>query len=86
MMILCKCFYREGYRSKRGNKISSNAIYYLLRNERYVGTYYWNKYQYTVMRKRITRKENRNRPYRKRNPPIIDKETWAMVQEQLNKK
>lgn len=83
---IMQVLYREGYRSKRGNKISSNAIYYLLRNERYVGTYYWNKYQYTVMRKRITRKENPE-IVRIENaiPPIIDKETWTMVQEQLSK-
>ena len=57
-----------------------------MRNERYVGTYYWNKYQYTVMRKRITRKENPE-IVRIENaiPPIIDKETWTMVQEQLSK-
>ncbi len=83
---IMQVLYREGYRSKRGNKISSNAIYYLLRNERYVGIYYWNKYQYTVMRKRITRKENPE-IVRIENaiPPIIDKETWTMVQEQLSK-
>ena len=41
---------------------------------------------YTVMRKRITRKENPEIVRIETQSPIIDKETWTMVQEQLSQK
>ena len=42
----------KGYLSKRGKKIGKNALYWILRNERYAGYYVWNKQQYRKLGKR----------------------------------
>ncbi len=78
-----------GYRTKRGNKIGINAIYYLLINERYTGVFTWNRYQYKQMRKRVGKRDNPNY-VRIENavPAIITRETWerAMKRMQSNKR
>lgn len=77
----------QGYKSKWGRKIGTNAIYYLLINERYAGVYTWNKYQYKQMRKRISRRDNPNY-VRIDNaiPAIITKETWRKAAERMEKR
>ncbi len=86
------CSYREimnkidgmGIKSKRGRKIGINAIYYLLINERYTGTFIWNKYQCKQMRKRIPKKANPN-IVRIENaiPPLVSKEIYEKVVKRL---
>ncbi len=78
-----------GIKSKFGRKIGINAIYYLLINERYTGTFIWNRYQIKQMRKRIPKRDNPN-IVRVENaiPAIIDQETWekAVKRMQSNKR
>lgn len=73
-----------GVRSKQGHKIGINAIYYLLINERYTGTFIWNRYQCRQMRKRIPKRDNPNM-VRIENaiPAIISKETWRKAAKRM---
>ncbi len=72
MMILCRCFIEKVTAASAEIKSALTLFITFLRNERYVGIYYWNKYQYTVMRKRITRKENPEIVrIEKRNPRLL---------------
>ena len=74
----------KGVTSKRGRPIGKNSLNNLLQNERYIGTYTWNKKKYKLLRKwaggglnpNVTRIENAI-------PPIIDKETWEKVQKRM---
>lgn len=74
-------------RSKRGRKIGNNALYWILRNERYIGNFVYNQKQYKVLGKRQYIKEN---PADKviripgAIPPIIDLDTWNRVQQRLS--
>ena len=73
-----------GIKTKRGQKVSINAIYYLLTNERYTGTYIWNEYQCKQMRKRIPKRDNPN-IVRIQNaiPPLVSRETYEKVVKRL---
>ena len=74
----------QGAKSKRGQPIGKNSLNNLLQNERYIGTYTWNKKKYKLLRKwaggglnpNVTRIENAI-------PPIVDKETWEKVQKRM---
>jgi site-specific DNA recombinase len=74
-------------RTKRGAAFSANSFKNLLRNERYIGVYTWNKEIERVFRKWVGRKPNPNM-VRIENaiPAIIDKNTWNKVQERLSDK
>lgn len=78
---------QKGYKSKWGRKIGTNAIYYLLINERYAGTFFWNKYQYKQMRKRIGKKDNPNH-VRIENafPAIISRDMWERAMKRMQEK
>lgn len=72
-------------RTKRGAAFSANSFKNLLRNERYIGVYTWNKEIERVFRKWVGRKPNPNM-VRIENavPAIIDINTWNKVQKRLN--
>lgn len=57
---------KTGYKTSKGNKFTTNSIRFILKNEKYKGTY---RYDDVVIEDAI--------------PPIIDKDTWNLVQERL---
>lgn len=74
----------NGAKGKRGRTIGKNSINSILKNERYIGVYTWNKRKYKVMRKwaggalnpDVVRIENII-------PAIIDMDTWERVQSRM---
>ena len=74
----------EGIRGKRGKPLGKNSLHSILKNERYIGTYTWNKHKVKEMRKwaggglnpDVTRIEGHI-------PPIIDIDTWERVQARM---
>lgn len=74
----------KDYRTKTGSKFGKNSFSTLLRNERYIGVYIWNKEILRVFRKWAGRKAN---PDIVRIegiiPAIIDIETWERVQKRM---
>lgn len=74
----------KGARGKLGRPLSKNALYYLLKNERYAGVYTWNKRKVKMMRKWAGGAPNPNCVRIEDSiPPIIDKETWKAVEERM---
>lgn len=70
--------------SKRGRPIGKNSIHDMLENERYIGTYTWNKRRYKLLRKWAGGSANPNvTRIEDAIPPIIDKDTWERVQNRL---
>lgn len=79
----------EGYRGKRGRPIGQNSLYEILRNERYIGTYSWNKRQVKYMSKWAGGKRRDDAIIiEDAIPRIIDQDTWMRVKERMenNKK
>ena len=75
----------NGARGKRGGLIGKNSLNNILRNERYIGTYTWNKLTVRVLRKYVGKKENpRAVTIENAIPPIIDEPTWQAVQQRVN--
>ena len=76
---------KQGERTKNGSVFGTNSLPHMLRNERYIGVYTWNKETERIFRKWVGRKPNPNM-VRIENaiPPIIDKSVWKRVQERLN--
>ncbi|MCI1958149.1 MAG: recombinase family protein [Clostridia bacterium] len=74
----------KGLRGKRGAVIGKNSLNSILKNERYIGVYTWNKHKYKIMRKWAGGKLNPN-VVRIEGiiPPIIDKITWERVQRRM---
>lgn len=67
----------EGYTTKKGNKFGKNSIYEILSNEKYIGTYIFNKgYRHN----RHTQRDD-TIMYENVLPQIIDKEVFEMVKE-----
>ena len=71
----------NGLKGRRGKPIGKNTLSTILKNERYIGVYTWNKKQYKLLRKWAGGKANPN-VVRIENaiPAIIDKQTWERVQ------
>ena len=75
----------HGTKGKRGKPLGKNSLYSILKNERYIGTYTWNKKIVKQMRKwaggslnpKMTKIEGHI-------PPIIDMDTWERVQRRMN--
>ena len=59
-----------GYRTKRGNQFGKNSLYSILTNEKYAGTYVFNK------------RQERN-AMGKRNPTIRPKDEWIIAQDAI---
>lgn len=74
-----------GLRGKRGAVIGKSQLHSILKNERYIGTYTWNKKQYKVMRKWAGGKPNPN-IVKIENiiPPLVGIDTWERVQKRMN--
>lgn len=74
----------KGARGKLGRPLSKNALYYLLKNERYIGVYTWNKRKVKLMRKWAGGTPNPNCVRIEGIiPPIIDIETWKEVERRM---
>lgn len=74
----------KGARGKRGAVIGKNSLGQILRNERYIGIYTWNKHQYKVMHKWVGKKDNPDMvKIEGIIPPIIDVDTWERVQRRM---
>lgn len=72
---------------KRGKPLKENSLYYTLRNERYVGTYTWNKRIIKQMGKWAGGKPNPNAVIiRDLIPPIIDFDTWMEAKKRMESK
>jgi site-specific DNA recombinase len=79
----------KGYRGKRGQAIGKNSLNVILKNERYIGVYFWNKKQNKFMGKWSGGKDNPNVVrIVDAVPAIIDMNTWERVQKRMtsNKK
>lgn len=86
---ICKYLKSKGYKTKYGSDFGKNSIHDILRNEKYTGTYIFN---------RATRKINGKFNKRTRNkeeniikipggmPEIISYEEWEAVQKTMNSK
>lgn len=74
----------SGIVGRHGKKMCPNSLYYMFKNERYNGTYLWNKYTYQVMRKYVGSKPNpRIVEITDAIPAIVSKEIFERVQERL---
>lgn len=74
----------HGIRSKRGKTIGTNALYAILRNERYIGRYSWNKRKVKLMGKWAGGKANPDAVViEDAIPRIIDAATWERVQKRI---
>lgn len=75
----------KGYRTKRGKPFGTNSLSSLLRNERYIGIYTYNKIPPAQNGRRNSHAVNPNM-VRIENavPSIVSKETWQIVQRRLN--
>lgn len=75
----------NGALGKRGRPIGKNTLNGLLKNERYIGVYTWNKKKYKVMRKWAGGGLNPNvERIEGAIPAIIDDNTWRKVQDRMN--
>ena len=76
---------KRGYKGKRGKNIGKNSLNSILQNERYIGTYTWNKHQFKYMGKWAGAKLNPNMvKIEDAIPKIIDEETWGKVQKRMS--
>ncbi len=74
----------NGLKGKRGQAIGKSSLHAILKNERYIGIYTWNKKQYKYMRKWAGGKPNPNIvKIENAIPPIIDNGTWERVQKRM---
>lgn len=74
-------------RGRRGKVIGKNSLYYILKNERYVGVYSWCKHHVKVMGKYTGKLPNENAVRIENSiPPIVDKDTWERVQERMSER
>lgn len=86
---IASTLYNQGYKTKLGRKFTNSAFYSILTNEKYIGTYVFNR---TVPQPRDGKRSNKSRPddeiLRIPNgiPAIIDNETWSMTQALLKRR
>ena len=79
----------EGTKGKRGKPLGGNSLNSILKNERYIGIYTWNKRHVKEMRQWAGGALNPNCVrLEDMVPPIIDTDTWERVQKRMreNKK
>lgn len=75
----------KGTPGKFGKPLGKNSFSSILRNERYIGTYTWNKRKMKLLRKWAGGTPNPDCVRIENSiPPIIDKELWEEVQKRLN--
>ena len=75
----------KGAKGKKGKPLGKNSLNSILKNERYIGVYTWNKKKVKLMRKWAGGTPNPNcvriEGY---IPPIIDMDTWERVQTRMS--
>lgn len=77
----------SGYTSKRGRPFGKNSLKSILENDRYIGTYTWNRKIYKQMRKWAGGVNNPKKvSIEDAIPAIIDDTTWCICQRRLNSK
>lgn len=75
----------DGKRGKRGRPFGKNSLQCILTNERYIGTYFWNKRKNKLFREWAGGGKNENAVIiPDAIPAIIDKNTWRLVQMRIN--
>lgn len=76
---------QKGYKGKYGKAIGKNSLHNILKNERYIGVYFWNKKQNKYMGKWAGGKANPNM-VRMENiiPPIVTNDIWERVQNRMS--
>lgn len=75
----------QDVRGKRGHPLGKNSLHSILENERYIGTYFWNKKQYKILRKWAGGRPNPDAVRLEGViPPLVDMETWQRVQKRLH--
>lgn len=75
----------HGIKSKRGKPIGNNAIFQILRNERYTGLYTWNKRKVKYLGKWAGGGENPNMVIIENAVPvIIENDLWERVQKRMD--
>lgn len=77
---------RLGYKTKRGGRFGKNSLHDILVNEKYIGTYVFNKSVAKINGKRnnrITKAKDEIIRIENGMPAIIDKKTWEEVQEKM---
>lgn len=75
----------SGAKGKKGQPLGKNSLSSILRNERYVGTYTWNKRHVKLFRKWAGGKPN-EKCVRIENsiPPIINNDVWERTLKRMN--
>ena len=75
---------KKQYVGKRGKPLGKNSIYEILRNERYIGRYTWNKRQVKYMTKWAGGKPRDDVVViEDRIPRIVNQNTWERVQQRM---
>lgn len=70
---------------KRGRPLGKNSLHSILTNERYIGTYSWNKRRVKLFRKWAGGTQNPNAVRLEGMiPAIIDENTWERVQQRMS--
>lgn len=69
---------------KKGRPLGKNSLYAILKNDRYIGIYTWNRRRIKTLGKWAGGEENKNQVrIEDAIPRIIDQETWNAVQNRL---
>ncbi len=78
---------KKGFKTKLGNSFGKNSISEILRNEKYIGTYTFNKTNRQFAGKNVKKIKGEEEIIRVEGgtPQIIDKSLWNKVQLKLNK-
>ena len=75
----------KGTKGKRGKPLGGNSLNSILKNERYIGVYTWNKRHIKQMRRWAGGALNPNCVrLEDMIPPIIDTDTWERVQKRMS--
>jgi site-specific DNA recombinase len=76
-----------GHRTKRGGSFKKNSLHDLLQNEKYIGNYVFGRVVSDPASGKRNSHQNSDQAIRVDGaiPPIIDRETWDRVQDQIQK-
>jgi site-specific DNA recombinase len=76
---------KTGVTGKRGQPIAPNTLYYILKNERYAGTYVWNEFEMRHMHNWVGKKNASDDVIRMPGviPAIVSLSVWQAVQSRM---
>ncbi len=76
---------KTGITGKHGKMIVPNTLYYILKNERYTGTFVWNEYEMRHMHEWVGRKNADDEVTRIEGaiPEIVPRPTWEIVRSRM---